>query len=79
MHQVVIDMEMSSVAALTTVAAALSSMDHVTLENPASTQGCHLLVVIQTDDPDMVDIVREIAWEYDPGAVQHSLHLAEVS
>ncbi|MBC7630069.1 hypothetical protein [Aeromicrobium sp.] len=79
MHQVVINIEMSSVTAHATVVAALSSMDHVTLQDPVGMQECHLTVVIQTDDPDVVDIVREIAWEHDPRAVQHSLHLAEVS
>lgn len=78
MHQVVLNMEMSSSDAYAVVTDALRAIPQVTLESPPWSQGCHLTVTIETDDPDVVDIVREVAWEYDPAAVQHSLHLADV-
>lgn len=76
MHRVTLTMELSSPDAYVAVEQALSAMDNVTL---ARLQGRQISVTIETDDPDQVDIVREIAWEYDPAAVQQSLELATVS
>lgn len=76
MHQVTLTMELSSDDAYVAVEQALSAMTNVTLERLPQRQ---MDVTIETDDPDLVDIVREIAWEYDPAAVQHSLSLADVS
>lgn len=79
MHRVTLSMELSSNDAYVSVAQALDAMANVTLTRAAGDSGPHITVTIDTDDPDLVDIVREIAWEYDPAAVQHSLRLAEVS
>jgi len=76
MHRVTLTMELSSRDAFTTVEQALSAIAHVSLVRLPKK---HIQVTIHTDDPDLVDIVREIAWEYDPAAVQHSLLLADVS
>ncbi|MEO6605746.1 MAG: hypothetical protein ABIN55_09040 [Aeromicrobium sp.] len=69
-------MELSSDDAFTAVELALTAMANVSLKR---LPGRNVDVRIDTDDPDLVDIVREIAWEYDPAAVQHSLSLADVS
>ncbi|MCW2800231.1 MAG: hypothetical protein JWQ70_1703 [Aeromicrobium sp.] len=79
MHRVTLDMELSSEDAYVSVEQALAEMPNVALTRVAGDRGPHISVTIDTDDPDLVDIVREIAWEYDPTAVQHSLQLAEVS
>ena len=76
MHRVTLTMELSSDGAYIAVEQALSAMANVSLARHA---GCEIDVMIDTDDPDLVEIVREIAWEYDPAAVQHSLSLADVS
>ena len=79
MHRVTLDMELSSDDAYVSVEQALDAMPNVALARTPGDRGPHITVTIDTDDPDLVDIVREIAWEYDPTAVQHSLVLAEVS
>lgn len=79
MHRVTLDMELSSDDACLSVEQALQTMAHVNLRRVAGDRGPHLTVTIDTDDPDLVDIVREIAWEYDPTAVQHSLVFAQLS
>lgn len=76
MHRVTLTMELSGADAYVAVEQALSAMANVTLARLADHQ---ISVTIETDDPDLVDIVREIAWEYDPAAVQHSLSLADVT
>ncbi len=76
MHRVTLMFELSSDDAYISVEPALSVLSEVTLERLPNHQ---LNVTIETDDPDVVDIVRELAWEYDPEAVQHSLQLADVS
>ena len=76
MHRVTLTMELSSAEAYVAVEQALGAMADVTLERLPDH---HLNVTIETDDPDLVDIAREITWEYDPTAVQHSLVLAYVS
>jgi hypothetical protein len=79
MHRVTLGMELSSDDAYVSVEQALAAMPNVTLACTAGERGPNITVTIDTDDPDLVDIVREIAWEYDPTAVQYSLQLAEVS
>ena len=76
MHRVTLTMELSSDEAYFAVEQALSVLAEVTLERLPQQ---HLYVMIETDDPDLVDIVRELAWEYDPSAIQQSLQLATVS
>ncbi len=76
MHRVTLTMELSGDNAYVAVEQALSAMANVTLARLPEHQ---ITVTIETDDPDLVDIVREIAWEYDPAAVQQSLELADVS
>lgn len=75
MHRVTLTMELSSDDAFTAVELALTAMTNVSLKR---LPGRKIDVTMETDDPDLVDIVREIAWEYDPAAVQHSLSLADV-
>lgn len=79
MHRVTLGMELSSDDAYFNVEQALETIPNVTLTRTPGERGPHITVTIDTDDPDLVDIVREIAWEYDPTAVQHSLQLADVS
>lgn len=79
MHRVTLDMQMSSDDAFNTVVNALGAMPDVGLDAPSSTADRHLMVTIQTDDPDVVEIVREITWQFDPLAIQHSLHLGVAS
>lgn len=79
MHQVTLDMQMSSDDAYATVVTALHAIPDVDLESPSWIADRHLMVTIQTDDPDVVDIVREITWQFDPLAIQHSLHLGIAS
>lgn len=76
MHRVTLTMELSGDNAYVAVEQALGAMANVSL---ARLPEHKISVTIETDDPDLVDIVREIAWEYDPAAVQHSLELADVS
>ena len=76
MHRVTLTMELSGDDAYTAVEQALTAMAHVSLKR---LPGRKIDVTIETDDPDLVDIVREITWEYDPAAIQHSLLLADVS
>lgn len=75
MHQVTLDMQMSSDDAFDTVVTALHAIPDVGLDTPSWIEERHLMVTIHTDDPDVVDIVREITWQFDPLAIQHSLHL----
>jgi hypothetical protein len=80
MHRVTLGMELSSDDAYVYVEQALATIPNVTLtRTTGESEPNNILVTIDTDDPDLVDIVREIAWEYDPTAVQHSLQLTEVS
>ncbi|MFI5425809.1 hypothetical protein [Aeromicrobium sp. UC242_57] len=79
MHQVTLDMQMSSDDALATVVTALHAIPDVGLDAPGQAVDRHLMVTIVTDDPDVVDIVREITWQFDPLAIQHSLFLGVAS
>ncbi len=75
MHRVTLTMELSSDDAYFAVEQALSVLPEVTIERLPRQR---IDVTIETDDPDLVDIVRELAWEYDPSATQHSLQLASI-
>ncbi len=77
MHRVVLNMQMSSDDAFATVSTALGAIPDITIDAPGWNNNRHLVVTIQTDDPDIVDIVREITWQFDALAIQHSLHLAD--
>jgi hypothetical protein len=77
-HRVVLTLHMSSDAAFSTVRTALGAIPDITLESPTWGDSRHLVVAIETDDPDIVDIVREITWQFDALAIQHSSHLADV-
>lgn len=79
MHQVTLDMQMSSDDAFATVITALDALPDVGLGTPSPRAERHLMVTINTDDPDVVEIVREITWQFDPLAIQHSLHLGVAS
>ena len=71
-------MQMSSDDLLATVVTALHAMPAVCLGAPAWTRSRELIITVETSDPDMVEIVQEIVWEYDALAVQHSLVLDDV-
>ncbi|MGA8986874.1 hypothetical protein [Aeromicrobium sp.] len=77
MHRVVLNMQMSSDEAFTTVSLALGALPDVTIDAPGWGDNRHLIVTIDSDDPDVVDIVREITWQFDALAIQLSLHLAD--
>ena len=77
MHRVVLNMQMSSDEAFATVKLALSAIPDVSLTVARWRGERHLEVVIESDDLDAVDIVREIVWEFDALATQHSVRLAE--
>lgn len=68
-------MQMSTDDALATVVTALHAMPSITIAAPAWTTYLQLVITIDTADPDTVDIVREIIWQFDPMASQHSVHL----
>jgi hypothetical protein len=76
MHRVVLNMQMSSDEAYATVRTALGAIPDITIDAPGWDHNRHLVVTIESDDPDAVDIVREITWQFDALAIQHSLHLA---
>ena len=77
MHRAVLNMQMSSDEAFHTVALALGALPDLTIDAPGWNNNRHLVVTIETDDPDIIDIVREVAWQFDALAIQHSLHLAD--
>lgn len=77
MHRVVLNMQMSSADAFSTVSLALGAIPDITVDAPGWNNNRHLVVTIESDDPDVVDIVREITWQFDALAIQHSLHLAD--
>ncbi len=77
MHRVVLNMQMSSHDAFSTVSLALGAIPDITIDSPGWDNNRHLVVTIETDDPDVVDIVREITWQFDALAIQHSMHLAD--
>ena len=77
MHRVVLNMQMSSDEAFSTVSLALGALPDVTTDAPSWNSNRHLIVTIESDDPDVVDIVREVTWQFDALAIQHSLHLAD--
>jgi hypothetical protein len=77
-HRVVLTLQMSSDAAFSTVRTALGAIPDITLEAPAWGDSRQLVIAIETDDPDIVDIVREITWQFDALAIQRSSHLADV-
>jgi len=78
MHRVTLDMELSCDDAFASVEQALGGMLGVHLSRHPSDRGSRIMIAIDSDDLDVVDIVREIAWEYDPKAVQHSAILSQV-
>lgn len=79
MPRVTLDLQMSSDDALTTVVTALQAIPDVTVSAGTLIGERHVTVTVQSDDPDAVEIVREITWQFDPLAIQHSLLLDEAS
>jgi len=79
MTTVTLVMQMSSDDALATVVTALHAMPDVSLGAPGWTTHRQLVITISTVDPDTVDIVREIIWQFDPLAMQHSVDLYDAS
>ena len=79
MQRVTLDLQMSSDDALATVRTALHAIPGVTFGTPEPVGDRHLAVTVVTDDPDLVEIVREITWQFDPLAIQHSVQLDAAS
>lgn len=79
MTEIVLEMEFSSDERQDVVVEALTGMPGVSVAAQPWDRGRRRSISIETDDPDQVDIVREIAWQFDPDAVQHALHVAELS
>jgi len=78
MHRVRVGMQMSSRAALVEAATGLAVMPGLRVVRRRDRGRLYLEVVIATPDPDDVDIAREVVWQFDPEAVQESVHLLEV-
>lgn len=79
MFKVTLIMLMSSENAWATVVTALHDMPGVDLSPPRWTHDRELMVTIESHDPDVVDIVREITWQFDPLAIQNSMRLDAAS
>lgn len=77
MHRVGLDMELGSVEMVSVVAAGLDGMDGVRVLRKLSLGERRVQVIISTDDPDDVEIARELAWQIDPTAIQHAVLLWE--
>ncbi len=79
MQTVTIVMQMSSDDALATVVTALHEMPAVFVGTPGRSVFRQLVITIETNDPDMIDIVREIVWQFDGLAIQQSVLLDNAS
>jgi hypothetical protein len=79
MFKVTLIMLMSSEDAWATVVTGLHGIPGVELSPPRWTHDRELVVSIESHDPDLVDIVREITWQFDPLAIQSSMHLDAAS
>ncbi len=73
MQTATVVMQMSSEDALATVVTALEALAPVTVDAPPWATYRQLVITIETSDPDMIDIVREIVWQFDGLAIQHSV------
>ena len=79
MQTVTLVMQMSSEEALVTVVTALHAMPTVYVVAPAWSTHRQLVITVETSDPDMLDIVREIVWQFDGLAIQQSVLLDNAS
>ena len=70
MQNSVLHLQMSSDDAFAIVAMALDTMSDVQVEVPRWDAERMLQVTVEAEDPDVVDIVRALTWEFDPLAVQ---------
>lgn len=70
METVTLVMQMSTDDGWATVVTALQEMPGVELRSAAPTTSRELHITVGTDDPDLVDIVREIVWQFDELATQ---------
>ena len=75
MHQVRIEMEFSTGRRLAEVAAALRDLEGVRLLRTPRLGETVALVTVDSTDPDYVEIVRELCWEFDPAAVQRAIEV----
>jgi len=76
MHTITLVMELSSDDALATVVTAVQVVPDVRVGPPARTSVHQIVITIRTDDADVLDIVRELVWEFDPSATQQSVELS---
>ena len=58
-----------------TVVIALDGVDGVRVLPKASLGDRRVQVIISTDDPDDVEIARELVWQIDPSAIQQAVLL----
>lgn len=77
MHRIRLDMEMSSMEHIHAASTGVSTLLDVRLLHRPVLGPTRVEVIIATDDPDDVEIAREIVWQFDAGAVQHALTLFE--
>lgn len=75
MDAVTLVMQMSCPNALATVVTALREMPGVVVRNTGGTDRRELLITVSSDDADLVDIVREIVWQFDELATQRAAYL----
>lgn len=76
MCQVTLGMELSNGPAVPLVAAAVKVVDRVRLMRVPAISPLFVEITIDTEDPDMVDVVRELCWEVDPHAAQQGVSVA---
>ena len=79
MDAVTLVMQMSCPDALATVVTALREMPGVVVRTSDATDRRELLITVSSDDADLVDIVREIVWQFDELATQRAAYLDAAS
>ena len=76
MCQVTLGMELSSGPVVPLVAAAVTSIDGARLMRVPAVAPLFVEIRVDTEDPDVVDIVRELCWDVDPRAAQQGVSVA---
>lgn len=73
MCQVTLGMELSSGPVVPLVAAAVTSVDGARLMRVPAIAPLFVEITITTEDPDVVEIVRDLCWDVDPDAAQQGV------
>lgn len=79
MCQVTLGMELSNGPVVPLVAAAVKSIDGARLMRVPAIAPLFVEITIDTEDPDVVEIVRELCWDVDPAAAQQGVTVAACS